>query len=504
VRIGCRTRATTGSSCHLGAHIDRRAFVRPALCQVRRSLPVRAVGEERAPASVEPGSDGDAVRASFAEVGNVCAVLGTQWGDEGKGKLVDAMAQHFNVVARAQGGANAGHTIYGADGTKFALHLMPCGILNPEARCVIGNGCAVHVPTVLGEIDALEAKGIAVGPERLAISDRAHVLLDLHKMIDGLREAELADLPTGDGPIGTTKRGIGPCYSAKATRNGIRVSDLIAPDGGAKFEAKLKTLVADAARRFGSESFACDVAAEAASYRDHAARLRPYVKDTVSLMAASCGANDRVLIEGANATMLDIDFGTYPFVTSSSTTIGGVCAGLGVPPQRVTSVVGVAKAYTTRVGEGPYPTEVFGELAERIRKEGGEFGTTTGRPRRCGWLDAVALRYACAINGFALLNITKLDVLSGLDQVMIGTGYRGANGSGEALASFPADLDVLGEVAVEYETLPGWKEDISKCRAFGDLPRNAQAYIQRLEELVGVPVRWIGVGPGRDALIVKP
>jgi len=430
----------------------------------------------------------------FEEVGRICAVLGTQWGDEGKGKLVDAMAQTFDVVARAQGGANAGHTIYGADGTKHALHLMPCGILNPKAKCVIGNGCVVHIPTVLKEIEDLKAKGVKVDPTRLFVSDRAHILLDLHKEVDGLREQELADKK-----IGTTKRGIGPCYSSKAIRNGIRMHDLL---DFTSFERKLRALVSENTRRFGSE-FQYDLEKELEAYRGYAEVMAPYIADSVELLHGEManGSGGRILIEGANATMLDIDFGTYPFVTSSNTTIGGVCSGLGMAPTAVSHVVGVAKAYTTRVGEGPYPTEVFGTLAEQIRDCGGEYGTTTGRPRRCGWLDVVALSYACRINGISYLNITKLDVLSDLDEIKVAVGYTDANLG--PLKTFPADLGVLGSVDVAYESFPGWKCDISGIREYDDLPQEAKAYITRIEDLVGLPVRWIGVGPGRDALIVK-
>jgi adenylosuccinate synthase len=437
---------------------------------------VNAVGEEE---------------EAFSEVGQVCAVLGTQWGDEGKGKLVDAMAQTFDVVARAQGGANAGHTIYSPDGTKHALHLMPCGILNPKAKCVIGNGCVVHLPTVLEEIETLKSKGVDADG-RLFISDRAHVLLDLHKEVDGLREQELADKK-----IGTTKRGIGTCYSSKAIRNGIRVHDLLNFN---TFEQKLKALVAENEKRFGKD-FEYNVEQELKVYKGLIADMEPYVSDCVEILYDEQKAKSRILIEGANATMLDIDFGTYPFVTSSNTTIGGVCSGLGIAPSSVSQVVGVAKAYTTRVGGGPYPTEIFDSTGDQIRATGGEYGTTTGRPRRCGWLDIVALRYACMVNGFSLMNITKLDVLSELEEIKIAVEYRLP--SGKSLKFFPANLDLLEDAEVVYETLPGWKSDISKVRKYEDLPTNAKQYIERIEKLIEIPIRWIGVGPERDALITK-
>ena len=469
------TTTTTTTTKDAGRSLTRRRTRRSALSE-RESI---------------GGSGSSSETDEFSEVGQICAILGTQWGDEGKGKLVDAMAQTFDVVARAQGGANAGHTIYDADGTKHALHLMPCGILNPKAKCIIGNGCVIHIPTVLEEIKKLKEKGVSADG-RLFISDRAHVLLDLHKEVDGLREQELADKK-----IGTTKRGIGPCYSSKAIRNGIRVHDLLNFE---TFENKLNSLVMENTKRFGSD-FVYDVEEELKLYKTFVAEMEPYISDSVEILYKEQKAKSRILIEGANATLLDIDFGTYPFVTSSNTTIGGVCSGLGIAPSNVSHVVGVAKAYTTRVGAGPYPTEIHGSLGDDIRAAGGEYGTTTGRPRRCGWLDIVALRYACVVNGFSFLNITKLDVLSELEEIKIAVEYRLPDG--RSLNFFPADLDVLEKAEVVYETLPGWQSDISNIRKYEDLPQNAKLYIQRIEELLDIPVRWIGVGPGRDALITK-
>ncbi|KXZ48552.1 hypothetical protein GPECTOR_27g723 [Gonium pectorale] len=424
----------------------------------------------------------------------VCVVLGTQWGDEGKGKLVDILAQQYDIVARAQGGANAGHTIYDSAGTKFALHLVPSGILNPNATCVIGNGVVLHLPGLFDEIDGLKKKGVSV-EGRLKISDRAHLLFDLHKEIDGLREAELA----GTGKqIGTTKRGIGPAYSSKATRNGLRVCDLRNP---AAFADKLRKLSLDGSKRFGS-GFAYDVESDIEKYKGLANQVLPFVTDTVEYLHEAYDSGKRILIEGANATMLDVDFGTYPYVTSSNPSIGGIATGLGLPPTNYSAVVGVVKAYTTRVGAGPYPTEIFGDLAEDLRAIGHEYGTTTGRPRRIGWMDIIALRYTARINGLTHLNITKLDVLSGLDEIKIGVGYKTKDGA--TLRSVPADLETLESVEVVYETMPGWKSDISGVRDWKDMPAAAKAYVERLEELVGIHVKWIGVGPGRDALVVKP
>lgn len=325
------------------------------------------------------------------------------------------------------------------------------------------------------------------------MSDRAHLLFDLHKEVDGLREAELA----GSGKsIGTTKRGIGPAYASKATRNGIRVGDLVGDQQ--RFADALRKLAADARARFPGINY--DVEAEIETYKGLAERIRPYVTDTVHYVNKAAKAGKRVLVEGANATMLDLDFGTYPYVTSSNPSMGGVIAGLGLAPHHFRTIIGVAKAYTTRVGAGPYPTEIFGDLGDTIRKVGVEYGTTTGRPRRCGWLDVVALDYACVVNGFTSLNVTKLDVLSGLPEVKLGVAYKH---KGKTLEAFPSDLKILEEVEVVYETLPGWAEDISKVRSFADLPKNAKAYLARMEELLGLECRYIGVGPGRDALVIK-
>lgn len=424
---------------------------------------------------------------------NVAVVLGTQWGDEGKGKLVDILAEQYDIVARAQGGANAGHTIYDDTGKKYALHLVPSGILNRSATCVVGNGVVMHLPTFFEEIKKLEEAGVPV-EGRLLVSDRAHLLFDLHKEIDGLREAELA----GTGKqIGTTKRGIGPAYASKATRNGIRVCDLKDMD---LFADKLRKLSIDGEKRFNEYGY--NVEADIAAYRKIAETVKPLITDTVEYINSAHEAGRRILIEGANATMLDIDFGTYPFVTSSNPSIGGIATGLGLAPSKFDAVIGVVKAYTTRVGAGPYPTEIFGQLAEELREIGREYGTTTGRPRRIGWLDMVALRYVSRINGLTHLNMTKLDVLSGLDEVKVGVRYRAQDGTN--LRSVPADLETLEHVTVEYETVPGWKTDISKCRKWEELPLAARDYIQRVEDLAGVFIQWIGVGPGRDAIVEKP
>ncbi|KAJ6303716.1 hypothetical protein OIU77_017571 [Salix suchowensis] len=389
----------------------------------------------------------------------VSGVLGSQWGDEGKGKLVDILAEHFDIVARCQGGANAGHTIYNSEGKKFALHLVPSGILNEDTLCVIGNGVVVHLPEV-----------------------------------DGLREAELAK-----SFIGTTRRGIGPCYSSKVIRNGIRVCDLRHMD---TFPQKLDVLLSDAASRFENFKYGPEMLKEEVErYKRFAERLEPFIVDTVHFMNDSIAKKKKILVEGGQATMLDIDFGTYPFVTSSSPSAGGICTGLGIAPRVVGDLIGVVKAYTSRVGSGPFPTEILGQGGDLLRFAGQEFGTTTGRPRRCGWLDVVALKYVCQINGFSSLNLTKLDVLSEFSEIQIGVSYKQIDGT--PVESFPGDLRLLEQLKVEYEVLPGWNSDISSVRKYEDLPKAAQQYVERIEKLVGVPIHYIGVGPGRDALIYK-
>ncbi|KAH8485233.1 hypothetical protein POPTR_016G087900v4 [Populus trichocarpa] len=423
----------------------------------------------------------------------VSGVLGSQWGDEGKGKLVDILAEHFDIVARCQGGANAGHTIYNSEGKKFALHLVPSGILNEDTLCVIGNGVVVHLPGLFKEIDGLEANGVSC-TGRILVSDRAHLLFDFHQEVDGLREAELAK-----SFIGTTRRGIGPCYSSKVIRNGIRVCDLRHMD---TFPQKLDALLSDVASRFESFKYGPEMLKEEVErYKRFAERLEPFITDTVHFMNESIAKKKKILVEGGQATMLDIDFGTYPFVTSSSPSAGGICTGLGIAPRVVGDLIGVVKAYTSRVGSGPFPTEILGQGGDLLRFAGQEFGTTTGRPRRCGWLDVVALKYVCQINGFSSLNLTKLDVLSEFSEIQIGVSYKQIDGT--PVESFPGDLCLLEQLKVDYEVLPGWKSDISSIRKYADLPKAAQQYVERIEELVGVPIHYIGIGPGRDALIYK-
>ncbi|TPX72714.1 adenylosuccinate synthase [Spizellomyces sp. 'palustris'] len=424
---------------------------------------------------------------SVLPTGKVTVVLGAQWGDEGKGKLVDILAQEIDVCCRCQGGNNAGHTIV-VNGVKYDFHLLPSGIINEKCVGVIGNGVVVHLPSFFAELENLQKKGLdATG--RLFLSERAHLVFDYHQIVDGLKEVEL-----GRGSIGTTKKGIGPAYSSKASRSGLRVHHLYHFE---EFEEKFRGLVTNRKKRYGD--FEYDVEAELARYKDLAEKLRPYVVDNIKYVYDAIQAEKKVLVEGANALMLDLDFGTYPYVTSSNTTIGGVCTGLGIPPSKIGKVLGVVKAYTTRVGAGPFPTEQLNDIGEQLQTVGAEYGTTTGRKRRCGWLDVVVLRYSQMINDYTSINLTKLDVLDQLPEVKIGVAYIY---EGKRLDSFPADLRVLENCTVEYETLPGWQQDISKCRTFEDLPLNAQKYVARVEELLGgVKVEWIGVGAARDAMI---
>jgi len=421
-----------------------------------------------------------------SQPGTVDVVLGAQWGDEGKGKLVDILSSNYDICARVAGGSNAGHTIV-VEGKKYKFHLVPSGILNPKVVCVVGNGLVVHLRGLLSELDALEKAGIDYAG-RLLLSDRAHIVFDFHQQIDAINEQRL-----GGNKLGTTHKGIGPAYGSKVMRNGLRLGDL---QDMAFFEARLRSLVLQL--RAAYPELQVDADQELAYYRSIRDRLLPMVVDSVQYCNQALADGRRILVEGANATMIDLDFGTFPYVTSSNPSVGSVCTGLGVPPQRIRGVTAIVKAYCTRVGEGPFPTELSGQLDDRLRAAGAEFGTTTGRPRRCGWIDIPQLRYALLLNGVTEVNLTKLDVLSSFDEVKIGVGYRL---NGQAVAGMPASLNTYSQVEVEYETLPGWKEDISQAHSFDELPATCRSYILRLEELLGLRIRWIGVGPGRLDLI---
>ena len=422
---------------------------------------------------------------------NMC-IIGLQWGDEGKGKIVDALSNDFDLVVRYQGGSNAGHTVIIGD-RKFVLHLIPSGILREEKRCVIGNGVVVDPAQLVSEMDELRERGIEV-EKNLVVSDRAHVVFPYHKEIDRLQEADAS----GE-KIGTTGRGIGPCYTDKTARVGIRVGELLDKD---HFAQRLKTNVERKNRLIAALYDAPSINYEEIleEYSAYAERIRPMVGDTVRLLADAVRDGKRILFEGAQGALLDLDFGTYPFVTSSNASACGVSSGTGVPPKQVGKVLGIMKAYCTRVGEGPFPTELSDAVGEHLRSSGDEFGATTGRPRRCGWFDAVTLRHTATICGADAIALTKLDVLSGLDEIKAGVGYRSGN---ELVDRFPADTGVLDACEPVYETFPGWSEDISGCRDFDALPPNAQAYVKALEKLVNVPIETISVGNARNAIIQR-
>jgi adenylosuccinate synthase len=418
------------------------------------------------------------------------AVLGTQWGDEGKGKIVDMLTPNFSVVARYQGGHNAGHTVY-VKGQKFVLHLIPSGILHPGVTCIIGNGVVVDPKALFKEIDELARMGIEVGG-RLRISEKAHVILPYHRELDILSEAR-----RGERKIGTTSRGIGPAYEDKIGRRGIRVCDLLSDFPALQEEVRENV----SARNRIIKDSTLDWRPVFDQLVADGERMRPWVSDVSLFLSQAMNEGQSVMFEGAQATLLDIDHGTYPFVTSSNASVGGVCTGLGVPPKAIGGVLGVAKAYTTRVGEGPLPTELSGELAERLRESGQEYGASTGRPRRCGWYDAVVVRYSARINGLDALALTKLDVLDGLSEVKLCTGYRTAQG---VVQEFPANLKTLAAAEPVYETMPGWSAPTKGATRMDDLPAEARRYVQRLEEVSGVSCAIISTGSDRGETIVRP
>jgi adenylosuccinate synthase len=417
------------------------------------------------------------------------AVLGAQWGDEGKGKIVDLLTPHFSTVARYQGGHNAGHTVY-VQGQKFVLHLIPSGILHPGVTCIIGNGVVIDPQALFKEIDELARMGIEVDG-RLLISEKAHLILPYHRELDVLSEAR-----RGERKIGTTSRGIGPAYEDKIGRRGIRVCDLLGDRDALAGDVRENV----SARNRIIKETTLDWKPVYEQLLGFADRMRPWIGDVSLFLSRTMAEGRRVMFEGAQATLLDIDHGTYPFVTSSNASVGGVCTGLGVPPRAIHGVLGVAKAYTTRVGEGPLPTELSGELADRLRESGQEYGASTGRPRRCGWYDAVVVRYSARINGIDALALTKLDVLDGLPDVKICVGYRTANGT---VDEFPADLRALANAEPCYETLPGWSRPTKGATRVDQLPLEAQRYIRRLEEVSGVECAIISTGSDRTETIVK-
>jgi adenylosuccinate synthase len=416
------------------------------------------------------------------------AVLGAQWGDEGKGKIVDLLTPHFSIVARYQGGHNAGHTVY-VNGAKFILRLIPSGILHPGIACVIGNGVVIDPQALFAEIDELTRNGIDTR-DRIFVSDKAHLILPYHRDLDLLSEAR-----RGERKIGTTSRGIGPAYEDKIARRGIRVGDLVDPQG---LEQNIRDNVT--ARNRLVQDSTMDWKPVYDRLLTQAERMRPMIRDVSVLLDRARKAGESILFEGAQGTLLDIDHGTYPYVTSSNASIGGVCTGLGIPPKAIDTVLGVVKAYTTRVGEGPFPTELAGEMGNRLRESGSEYGAVTGRPRRCGWYDAVAVRYAARINGLDGLALTKLDVLDGLDTIEVCTAYRCG---GRTLTEFPSDLDQLARCEPVYESIPGWSAPTKGVRSFDALPAGARRYIARLEEVSGVGAAIVSTGSERADTIVR-
>ncbi len=419
-------------------------------------------------------------------------VIGSQWGDEGKGKIIDMLTETADIVIRSQGGSNAGHTVI-ALGKKYVLHLVPSGILWPGKVNIIGNGVVINPTSLVEEMRYLQDKGVAVTPENLLISDRAHVVLPIHKQIDEAQEEAL-----GDQKIGTTKQGIGPTYADKARRIGIRMVDFIDPVHlRTVLKARIKTAneelvrlgwpAADPAETLNAVMAAADV-------------LRPHITNTIPVVNKAIKAGKDVLFEGAQGAMLDIDFGTYPFVTSSNTGAGGCCTGSGVAPTRIDKIIGVCKAYTTRVGAGPFVTE-DDEIADYLHGLGREFGATTGRPRRCGWTDGVVLRFSAMFNGFDEMAMTNLDGLDARESIKICTGYRMGD---QVLEYPPALLEEWEKCEPIYETLPGWQQDISKCTTWEELPENCKAYVKRFGEVVGCPVGSVGVGPDREQTIPVP
>jgi adenylosuccinate synthase len=419
-------------------------------------------------------------------------VVGAQWGDEGKGKVVDIYTEHADDIVRYQGGNNAGHTLV-VGSEKIVLHLIPSGILHEGKRCIIGNGVVLDPEVFIREITKLKESGRIKDDACLLLSESLHVIMPYHKRIDIAREAK-----SGDRKIGTTGRGIGPCYEDKIGRRGIRLMDLLNEE---VFAHKLKEFLVE--KNFILENLLgeapCSFDEILAEYRGYAAVLAKYVADTSLLLSKDLKAGKKILFEGAQGTLLDVDHGTYPYVTSSSTCAGGACTGSGVSPRDIHEIVGIGKAYVTRVGSGPFPTELLEATGEQLRQTGGEFGATTGRPRRCGWFDAMVIRYSVRVNGLTGIALTKLDVLSDFDTIKVCTGYTF---EGKKLETLPAALEVFENCQPVYEDLPGWKSDITGAKSFEELPENARKYVRRLEELAGCPIVLVSVGPRRDQTII--
>ena len=419
-------------------------------------------------------------------------VVGAQWGDEGKGKVVDIYTEYADDIVRYQGGNNAGHTLV-VGSEKIVLHLIPSGILHEGKRCIIGNGVVLDPEVFIKEITKLKESGRIKDDACLLLSESLHVIMPYHKRIDIAREAK-----SGDKKIGTTGRGIGPCYEDKIGRRGIRLMDLLNEE---VFARKLKEFLVE--KNFLLENLLgetpCSFDEILAEYRGYAAVLSKYVADTSLILGKDLKAGKKILFEGAQGTLLDVDHGTYPYVTSSSTCAGGACTGSGVSPRDIHEIVGISKAYVTRVGSGPFPTELLDATGEQLRQTGAEFGATTGRPRRCGWFDAMVIRYSVRVNGLTGIALTKLDVLSDFDTIKVCTGY---SYQGKALETLPAALEVFENCQPVYEELPGWRTDITGVKSFEELPENARKYVHRLEELAGCPIVMVSVGPRRDQTII--
>ncbi|KAM0083148.1 Adenylosuccinate synthase [Fusarium odoratissimum] len=468
----------------------------------------------------------------------ITIILGSQWGDEGKGKLTDILAPEAKLCARAAGGHNAGHSIV-ANGVSYSFHLLPSGLINPKCMNFIGSGVVFNVPQFFKELQDLSDKGLEAVHDRIRVSDRVHIDLQLHIAADGLEEQEL-----GEGKIGTTGRGIGPSYSCKAARSGIRLADVFNPK---LFEQKLRRLADGYRKRYG-DLFKYDVEEELAQFKEYRDKLRKYSVDGVSFMKSAQKSNTPILIEGANvgsgnragglipfpllvdkprrvevhkqgplqgkgmrseaggsspfiqALMLDLDYGSYPYVTSSNTSLAGIIGGLTLDPTKITEIIGVVKAYTTRVGSGAFKTEDTGEVGTKLQEIGREWGTSTGRRRRCGWLDLVVLKYSNDINNYTALNLTKLDVLDTFETIRVATAYKI---DGKEIDSYPADLDILDQCEVVYKDFPGWQTPTTNAKSFEDLPKEARAYVEFIEEYVGVKIKYIGTGPDREAMIKR-
>ncbi|MFN6963305.1 MAG: adenylosuccinate synthase [Pyrinomonadaceae bacterium] len=426
----------------------------------------------------------------------IIVIIGAQWGDEGKGKVVDLLADRFDVVSRYQGGHNAGHSVYVGD-KSFVLRLLPSGIIHPDKTCVLGNGMVIDPKAFFEEVDQIGEQGIEVSPDRLKVSSRAHLIMPYHRALDHTSEERL-----GNEKIGTTLRGIGPAYEDKAGRRGIRVADALSPE---ILRMRIERNLEEANRiivLYGHQPLRADeIYDEVAPLIE---RLRPYVCETSHFLSESRRANKKILLEGAQATLLDVDHGTYPYVTSSNPTAGGASVGAGIPPHHISGVLGIVRTYATRVGEGPFPTEMLDaeeDTADLIRERGNEYGSVTRRPRRCGWFDAVATRYAAELNGFDSIALTKLDVLDALPEIKVCTGYEI---DGQRIDTFPAVSHDLRKIKPVYETLPGWRTDTLGVTNFDELPARAQDYVRFLSERIGVEIGLISTGPERDQTIILP